>query len=327
MRSKHRILYLVRSGEPIYEIMRAELPEALELVTLETGARADLLSKLRQADFVITIRMDAEMIAAAPNLKLIQLAGVGFDGVDLDAATSAGIPVAQTVEGTITGVAEHTILLILALYKNLLRADESLRRGEWLVWQLRPKSFTLSGKTVGIVGLGRIGREVAARCRAFGAHLCYSDPCRADPGIERELGLERLPLDSLLANADVVTLHLPCNQTTSRLFGEAQFRAMKPSAIFINTSRGGLVDEEALIRALRRGWIAGAGLDVFAEEPVGPDNPLLRLDNVVLTPHIAAGTRDAVAQKFRAACANFLRVIAGKEPLNVINAGVCAGSR
>lgn len=179
---KYKVLYKVPAGEPIHDIMRETMPDNLELVTLESNEKAELYSKLGEADFVIAINLDAEMISAAPKLKLIQLAGVGFDGIDIPAATRAGIPVAQTVEGTIIGVAEHTILLILALYKRLLEADTSLRRGEWLVWQLRPTSYTLSGKMVGIIGLGKIGREVARRCQAFGARVCYHDVNSSEGG-------------------------------------------------------------------------------------------------------------------------------------------------
>lgn len=323
MAAPHKVLYLsYDDARPIFEIMRREMPEGLELVLPRSRERGELLREIAEADFAIAIRMDAEMIASAPKLKLIQLAGVGYDGVDLAAATRAGVPVALTVEGTIVGVAEHALLLILALYKRLLEADASVRRGEWLVWQLRPGSYTLAGKTVGIVGLGRIGREVGVRCRAFGATLCYADARRADASVERELGARFLPLDDLLAAADVVTLHLPLLPETRRAFGDREFRRMKPTAILINTARGGLVDEAALVRALQEGRIAGAGLDVYESEPPDPGNPLLRLPNVVLTPHIATGTRDSIVQKTRAACENFQRVLREERPLNVVNEDV-----
>ena len=300
MREKYKVLYKVSAGEPIHEIMRQTMSDDMKLVTLASNDPSELFSKLGQADFVIAINLDAEMIERAPKLKLIQLAGVGFDGIDIPAATRRKVPVAQTVEGTIIGVAEHTILLILALYKRLLEADASLRRGEWLVWQLRPTSYTLSGKTVGIIGLGKIGREVAARCRAFGARVCYTDVARADQGVERELDARFMLRDELLSVVDIVTLHAPLTPETRQSFGEREFRRMKQSAIFINTSRGRLVDEAALIRALEGGEIAGAGLDVFETEPMtDPENPLLRMENTVLTPHIATGTRDSVIEKTR----------------------------
>ena len=320
MANKYKVLYKVTAGEPIHEIMRDAMPEDLELITLASGDQAELLAKLKQADFMIAINLDAGMIQAAPKLKLIQLAGVGFDGIDIKAATERGIPVAQTVEGTIIGVAEHTLLLILALYKRLLEADASVRRGEWLVWQLRPASFTLAGKMLGIFGLGKIGRAVAARCRAFGARVYYNDVTRIEENIERELGVEFMSRDELLSRADIVTLHMPLLPETRAAFGEREFQLMKKNAIFINTSRGGLVDEAALVRALEQGDIAGAGLDVFEIEPLRDKNhPLLKMNNTVLTPHIATGTRDSVIEKTGAACDNFRRVIEGERPLNVLN--------
>ena len=190
MTHTYKVLNLFRTGETIYEIMRSVMPDEFRLQTLATGNRGEVLKQLEDAEFVIAVNMDAELIAAAPRLKLIQLSGVGFDGVDLEAARRAGIPVAQTVEGTILGVAEHTLLLILGLYKRLVLLDASMRRGEWLVWQHRHHSYTLAGKTVGIVGLGRIGREVAKRCRAFETQLLYHDPVRADRSIEESLNAQ-----------------------------------------------------------------------------------------------------------------------------------------
>jgi phosphoglycerate dehydrogenase-like enzyme len=320
----YRVLYKVQSGSSIHDIMREVMPDCLKLVTLAGEDKEELLGKLGDADFVIAVKLDAEMIGVARRLKLIQLAGVGFDGIDLKAATRSRIPVAQTVEGTIIGVAEHTILLILALYRRLIEADAGLRRGEWLVWQLRPESYMLYGKTVGIFGLGRIGREVANRCRAFGAEVLYHDPYRLEQSREAELGVRFIERDDLLRQSDVVTLHLPLSPDTRRFFGEREFRLMKPSAIFINTARGDVVDEEALICALRERWIAGAGLDVFEPEPPQQDNPLFGLKHTVLTPHCATGTRDSIIEKTRAACDNFLRVIGGERPHNVINPEVFA---
>ncbi|MGH9846166.1 MAG: NAD(P)-dependent oxidoreductase, partial [Blastocatellia bacterium] len=268
MKQQYKVLYKFPAGEEAHRLMREVMPAGLELVTLNSSAGAELFGKLAEADFIISARLDAEMIAAARELKLIQLAGVGFDGVDVASATARGIPVAQTVEGTIIGVAEHTLLLILALYKQLLVADAALRRGEWLVWQLRPNSYTLSGKTAGIVGFGKIGREVARRCHAFGARVIYHDVFRADEATERELGAARVSRDELLATADVVSVHTPLSPETRRSFDEAAFRRMKPAAIFVNTSRGEVVDEAALVRALEEKWIAGAGLDVFEQEPI-----------------------------------------------------------
>lgn len=325
MTNKFQVLYKVSAGRPIHEIMREAMPDSFELVTLGSDEESELFSALRRADFVIAINLEGRMIDAASKLKLIQLAGVGFDGVDVRRATERGIPVAQTVEGTITGVAEHTVLLMLAVYKRLTEADASVRRGEWLVWQLRPGSFTLAGKTVGIFGLGKIGCAVAARCRAFETRVLYYDVTRLDRETERALDIEFAERDELLSRADIVTLHMPLLPETRLSFGANEFRRMKNSAILINTSRGGLVDEAALVRALDEGQIAGAGLDVFESEPIQDrGHPLFRMNNTILTPHIATGTRDSIVEKTQAACDNFRRVLEGERPLNVLNEEVFA---
>jgi lactate dehydrogenase-like 2-hydroxyacid dehydrogenase len=316
---RYKIVYLVTGGPPIHEIMRGETHAPLELVTPNVSNRAEVIKELADADFVIAVKMDAELIAAAPKLKLIQLAGVGFDGIDLAAANARKIPVAQTVEGTIDGVAEHTMLMILGLYKHIAQADASVRRGEWLIWQLRPTSYTLLEKNVGILGFGRIGREVARRCLAFKTNIGYYDPYRAKPEVEREFSATYMEKDALLSWADVVTLHLPLAPETKNLIGEAELRRMKRTAILVNTARGGMIDEAALVKALNEGTIAGAGLDVFEKEPPGK-HPIFECKNTLLSPHCATGTRDSVIAKQRAACENFLRVARGEAPENVINA-------
>lgn len=319
------ILLLNKWGESVVELVRSQVPDHLKLVTPPSRDRQVILSLLETADFVITIQMDGEMIEAAPRLKLIQLSGVGFDAIDMAAATRRGIPVSQAVKGTIVGVAEHTLLLILALYKQLLEADASLRRGEWLAWQLRPTSYTLEGKTVGLIGMGRIGREVARRCNAFDTQVCYHDVVQADEAMEKELKLHFLSQEKLIRCSDVVSLHLPLFPGTHRFFGTDQFRMMKSTAILINTARGELVDEEALYQALKKGSIAGAGLDVFDSEPPDPDHPLFSLKNIVLSPHIATGTRDSIIQKTRSACTNIQRVLDGKLPLDLVNPEIYEG--
>lgn len=313
------VVYLVPAGPPIHEIMRAEVPPGLRLVTPDMGRRDEVLRALAQATFVITAKMDAFLVAAAPGLRLVQLAGVGHDGVDLGAASARGIPVAQTVDGTIEGVAEHTLLMILALYKRIVEADASVRRGEWLVWQLRPTSHSLFRKKVGVVGFGRIGRAVARRCRGFDAEIGYYDPIQARPEVERELAAHYLRLHELCAWVDVITLHLPLSAETKGIIGERELSLMKPSAVLINTARGGLVDESALAGALATGRLAGAGLDVFATEPADTSQAIFRAPNTLFSPHVATGTRDSVAEKTRAACANFLRVLQGEPPLYVVN--------
>jgi len=184
----------------------------------------------------------------------------------------------------------------------------------------RPRAYEIAGKTLGIVGLGRIGRAVANRARAFEvAEIRYYDVGRRRPEVERELGAVFCPFHDLLRRADIVTLHVPLTEETRGMIGAQELGLMREQAIPINTARAALVDEGALHHALTTGQIAGAGLDVFVQEPPSPDNPLLRLDNVVVTPHIAAGTRDALQTKMTAAFANMVRITQGEEPIHRVN--------
>jgi phosphoglycerate dehydrogenase-like enzyme len=312
------IVYLEPVPPEVEAIIRGCLPEGF---TLHARA-ADEAPKdvIGEADFILvaTTPLTAELIAAAPRLKLIQHQGVGYDNVDVAAAAQAGVPVGLTPEGTSKPVAEHVFLLILSLYRKLLTANWTLRQGRWLQWELRPQSYDLVGKRLGIVGLGRIGREVAQRGRAFECHVLYYDVVRAPSEVEAELGVEYTPFNELLAQSDVVTLHVPQSEGTLGMIGAAELARMKPTALLINTARGSLVDEAALHHALTSGQLAGAGLDVFATEPPAAYHPLLGLDNVVATPHVAAGTRDALATKMRAAFGNMQRVAQGQAPHNQV---------
>ncbi|MBI3973534.1 MAG: lactate dehydrogenase [Chloroflexi bacterium] len=279
-----------------------------------------MLRRARGAAFIVaaTTRIDEAVLRAAPRLYLVHHQGVGYDNIDITACRRAGVPVALTPEGTTIGVAEHTLLLILAIYKHLREVDPAVRAGTWPVWEYRSRSFELAGKTLGLIGFGRIGREVAKRARAFDAAAIYYDPFPAPPEIEHALSARRAPLDELLAQADIVSLHLPLSSQTHHILGERELRLMRPHAVLINTARGPLVDEAALAAALASKRIAAAGLDVLEREPPDPDNPLFKLDSVLLTPHIAAGTADAFRTKMRAIAANLHRVLKGEPPHNVV---------
>jgi phosphoglycerate dehydrogenase-like enzyme len=316
--SSNRVVYLEPIPPDVEAIIRSRAPDELGLAF--RGADEPVAMALAGADFVLvaTTKLTEDVLSVANQLRLIQHQGVGYDNIDLNAARNCGIPVAICPDGTSIGVAEHVFLLILSLYKRVLEADASMRRGEWLQWALRPTSFEIAGKTIGLVGLGRTGREVASRARAFGAKVVYTDTMRPDPAIEASLGVRFLDLDALLSESDIVSLHAPSTPETRHLIDAAALRRMKPTAIFINTARGPLVDESALAEALESGRILGAGLDVFDREPPPPDHPLFALSNIVVTPHIAAGTVDALRTKMDACFANMQRVIAGAEPENRI---------
>ncbi len=316
-----RVAYLEAVPQDTAGIILSRLPAGFELRMVADYSDEAACAALSDADFVLvaTHPLPARLIAAAPHLRLIQHQGVGHENTDVGAARAAGVPVALCPEGTTVGVAEHTILLILAVYRRLLHADASVRAGQWLQFGLRAGSYELAGKGIGLVGLGRIGRAVAQRARAFEAVVCYYDTIRLASQEEQALGVVYRPFDDLLAGADIVSLHVPATPQTYHIIDSAALACMRTGSILINTARGSLVDQAALLGALRSGHLAGAGLDVFEHEPLGPDDPLLALPNVVLTPHIAAGTRDALVAKMDAAFANMVRVSRGEPPLHVIS--------
>jgi phosphoglycerate dehydrogenase-like enzyme len=251
-----------------------------------------------------------------PDLRIIARMGVGYDRVDVEAATERGVVVSIT-PGTIEpAVAEWTVAHILAVRRRLLQADRAVRSGQWILPD--PLSPSLVGATVGLVGLGRIGREVVKRLGGFGCTLIGVDPL-ANTDEWRRLGVEIVDFGSLLERSDIVSLHLPLMESTRNLIGAKELARMRRSAILINTSRGGLVDEDALVAALRAGTIAGAGLDAFAEEPLPVSNALTALDNVVLTGHVAYATRTAARAAAQNAIDAVLALANGRIPAGALN--------
>ena len=311
MQDAWNVVYMEAVSADTAAVIASCCPEECSLSILAEYSDHAAQAALQNADFAIvaTHPMPAALINCAPRLKLIQHQGVGYDRTDVAAAGRQNIPVALCPAGTTVGVAEHTLLLMLAVYKQLAVADSSIRRGEWLQFGLRANSFELAGKQIGSVGFGRIGEAVAARAIAFDATVCYFDPIPRAQADEARLDVRYLPFDALLATSDIVSLHLPSTPATHHIIDADVLACMKPGAVLINTARGNLVDQPALTRALNSGRLAGAGLDVFETEPPDPVDPLLSLtENVVLTPHIAAGTRDALIAKMDACFANILHV-------------------
>lgn len=314
-----QVVYLEPVPEDVAAIVRDCLPDGFSLrIRNADEAPEDVVA---EADFLLvaTTKVTPAVFDAAKKLKHIQHQGVGYNNIDLDAARKKGVRIGLTPEGTSIPVAEHVFLLILSLYRRLFEARQSLRDGKWLQWELRPHSYDLVGKTVGIVGLGRIGRELATRLRAFGCDVLYTDAVRISEVEELNLGVVYTELDDLLVQSDIVSLHVPLLPETRNMIAQRELEMMKPTAILINAARGGLIDENALVDALKTGQIAGAGLDVFEQEPPPKDHPLLFMDQVVAVPHIAAGTRDAYATKMKAAFANMQRVARGEDPINQVD--------
>ena len=316
--STHKVFYFSHAPANVYDIIREEVPAGFELVTLEHDSDDEREAKLADCEVVIVAArpMTRKFVVAARNLRLLHHQGVGYqDTVDVEALKERRIALALTPAGTSVGVAEHTLLLTLAACKRLPFADSELRQGRWHINSLRPYSFELHGRTVGYVGMGRIGLETAARFKAFDTRGIYYDPyVTLTSEQEEELRLRRVEFYELLADADIITLHVPSGEATYHMIDEAAIKQMKPSAIIINTARGNVIDESALCRALQENRLGGAGLDVFEEEPFRQANPLAAMPNVVLTPHISAGTRDALKTKMRSLFNNVQRFFKG-EPL------------
>ncbi|MEM0085728.1 MAG: hydroxyacid dehydrogenase [Zestosphaera sp.] len=266
------------------QVVYREYPSEKELSELVTDI--DIL--LVRSKPLVT----AEVISKAEKLKIIARAGVGLDNIDVKVAEAKGIKVINTPEAPTRSVAELAIGLMLAVARKIAYSDRKMREGRWV--KKEAEGVELKGKTLGIIGFGRIGREVAAiASKGLGMKILYYDVYRASPEVEKELGATYVDLETLARESDVVSVHVPLTSETRGLVSEGLLKLMKKNAILINTSRGAVVDTKALIKALNEGWIAGAGLDVYEEEPLPPNHPLTQLDNVVLTPHIGASTEEA----------------------------------
>jgi phosphoglycerate dehydrogenase-like enzyme len=298
--NQKRVLYLSHGNAELYGMIRTAVRPGFELMTLDTPDEAERLAKLAQADAVICAsdKFSRARIAAAARLKIVHHQGVGFhDTVDWPVLAERGIPLATTPGGTATGVSEHALMMMLAVMKRLPFLDAELRQGRFHINSIRHCSYELHGKTVGIVGMGRIGTGLAARLGPFGVRVIYHDIIDIPQERRRALNITQAPFERLLADSDIVTIHVPLTPLTRHMIDAKALGRMKRTAFLVNTARGGIVDEQALVDALRAGRIAGAALDVFEHEPSGAGHPLYALPNVVLTPHVAAGTRDAFATK------------------------------
>lgn len=289
---------------------------------LDTVAKIthETLPKLQRAEVVLTLGpITREALESAPRLKLVQVLGAGCDGVDLVAAKENGVAVATTGGANARSVAEHAMALILAVYRRLAYADRALRSGCWLQADFyRGGVFELSGKTLGMVGLGHVGQELAGMAAGFGLRKLYYQRHPLPAERERALGVSYTALEELFATSDIVSLQIPLTSETKGLAGRKQLALMKKGAVLINISRGGVLDQQALIEGLAQGQIAGAGLDVFAQEPLEPDSALLQLDNVVLTPHVAGAAQESVRRTFEVSFDNFVHLAAGEPLTNVV---------
>lgn len=285
-----------------------KLKECFATDAFDKISREDLLGRIGDYDGLVVrsgTKVDAEVIAKAERLKVIGRAGIGVDNIDLEAATKKGILVANVPESNIISAAEHTMAMLMATARKIPAACASLSRGEWN--RSAYQGVELYGKTLGIVGIGRIGALVAERASGFGMNLIGYDPF-ISPQRAKQLGIEVMPsMDDVLREADFITLHVPRTKDTHHMLGAPQFDMVKKGVRIVNVARGGVIDEEALVRAIKDGKVAGAAIDVFENEPPG-DNLLCRMEEVVVTPHLGASTSEA---QYKAGVAIADQVIAG----------------
>jgi phosphoglycerate dehydrogenase-like enzyme len=319
MSSTPRIV-LVPPSPAVAEIARGMAPGGFELVLTRSDA-PDFTTALGAAQYMVcypNVKMPDAFYRAAPRIKLVQLLSAGYDNVDLDAARRAKVPVCNNGGANAISVAEHALMLMLTVSRKVIWQHRSVSAGRWRGNEVAPQMYELFNKTLGIVGLGTIGKKVARLARAFGMHVQYYDIRRLSEDAEDALGVRFRLLRELLKTSDIVSLNVPLNASTRGMIGAEELALMRPSAILVNTARGPVVDEGALYRALSAGKLFGAGLDVFDTEPPPSDNPLLKLDNVVLTAHFAGPTWDNHVARFRNAFDNVQRVHRGELPLWVV---------
>lgn len=321
-------VYVIQGrGQRDYSDTQAALADVPARVTALPfiGAEQELIDKTRDADALIVSASPVTrgVMSALEGLKTVVRTGVGYDVIDVPAATDLGVIVVNVPDVWIREVANHALALLLAWNRKIVALDRDVHAGTWVSGVPGPHTGAIHGETVGIVGLGNIGSAFARRIAAFETRVIACDPYVSDAHFAA-LGVERVSLDELAARSDYVSVHTLLNDETRHLIGEAFFRRMKPTAILINTSRGPVVDEAALARALEDKRLAGAALDVWEKEPVTRDNPLLKMPNVIATPHAAYFSSAAVAQVPRRCGEEVARVLTRQRPLHVVNPEVYA---
>ncbi|MGH7334591.1 MAG: NAD(P)-dependent oxidoreductase [Candidatus Rokuibacteriota bacterium] len=317
----HKIVMSPKMPDPILDMARAMLPAGYDLEVVDQSD-PKFPTAMLDADFFLGFArggMGPEFYRASPRLKLIQLISAGYDRIDLEAARAAKVPVANNNGANSVAVSEHTLMLILAVAKKLVWQHNNVVAGKWRIGDFaQTRLHEVAGKTLGIVGLGNIGKKVARRAQAFDMRVQYYDIVRLTEDQEDALGVRFALFDELLRTSDIVTCHVPLTDRTRGMMGARQFAMMKPTALFINTCRGLVVDEDALHKALTSKQILAAGLDVMVEEPPKADHPLFTLDNVTITPHTAGPTWENWAKAFRNAFDNIQRVASMDKPRAVV---------
>jgi len=306
---------------PVLEIARELLPPGMELVVADP-TKPEFYDAAADAEYYLGSPRHGignEFFRAAPKLKLVQLTSAGYDRVDIEAARKAKVPVANNGGANSVAVAEHAVMLMLAVLKKLVYHHANVVNGTWRASDFHSlRTYEVEGKRLGIIGLGNIGRKVARRVQGFDMDVRYYDVARLSEDQEDTLGVRFALFNELLRTSDVVTLHVPLNDVTRKMISTRELGMMKRSAILINTCRGPVVDEDALHQALTAGTIAGAGLDVMVEEPPQKNHPLFSLPNVTFSPHSAGPTWDNWAKAYRNGFDNIQRMQSGQAPLWVV---------
>ena len=316
-----KIVVSPRFPPAMLDIARSFVPAGFELVVVDAGT-PEFAAALPDAAYYVGFprpELNSEFFKTASKLKLVQLISAGYDRLDVGAAKRAGVPVANNGGSNSVAVAEHTLMLMLAVYRKLSWHHGNVITGKWRVGDFASnRTYELEGKTLGIVGLGTIGKKVARRAAAFDMKIVYYDIARLTEDAEDALGVRFMLLPELLRTADIVSLHVPLNPVTRGMFGAREMGMMRPSAVLINTCRGPVVDEVALYQALRDETIMGAGLDVMVEEPPKPDHELFTLKNAIFSPHSAGPTWDNHPKRWRNAFDNCQRVARGQRPFWIV---------
>ena len=295
----------------------SEKPE-IEVVEVDTQEKFDALT---EADAIVLriLKMPKEVVARIKGLKMIMRWGAGFDSVDIEEAGKHGIYVCNTPGANAYAVAELTVALMLAVGRKLICHDRAIHQGEWSKNTFLNLTRTLNNKVVGIIGGGNIGRQVAARVQAFGSIVQYYDPFRLPEEMEEKLHMKYVGLEELIRTSDVITLHVPLMDSTRHMIGEKEIEKMKNGAILINVARGGLMDDEAVVKAVNSGKLSGAGIDCVEEEPEKPGNPILENPNIIVTPHVGGGSADISDVMFPMITGNIELLAIGKELKYVVN--------
>ena len=313
-----------------YKLERLALDKIdAEIIEIDASSEEEFINEAKDADAVIARgrRISREIIEGLENCKVISLGSVGADTVDVAAATDRGIPVTNVPDTFIEEVADHTIMMLLASFRRLNILDQMVRENRWSEGRPFISEFPrLWGQTIGFISFGHVAKAVSIRAKAFGLHMIAYDPYIEELGMT-EYGVEPVStLEEMLNRSDFVSMHAPSTQEVHHLMSEAEFQQMKPTALFINNGRGPTVDEKALIKALEQGWIAGAGLDVLEQEPPEPENPLLHMENVILTPHIASASKRMAPETRRRVGQEISLVLTGRWPKSCVNPAVLADS-